>query len=207
MATTVLITGFEPFGGGDRNPSGELALELGERHGFAADVRAEVLPVVFRKASAGMRDLIAEMRPDIVMGLGLAGGASTLRVERIGVNFFRGGPDNAGARYEDEEVIPGGPAAYFSTFPIARLLTAIEGCGVSARDSLSAGSYCCNEVLYAALHACAKHAMQASVGFVHLPPFPDMVGEGSGSSMARELQFRGLQAMLGVLIGAVETAT
>ncbi|MAF13072.1 pyroglutamyl-peptidase I [Candidatus Poribacteria bacterium] len=211
MTPTVLITGFEPFDGGDRNPSGELALELAERHGFAADVRAEVLPVVFRKASAAVRDLIAETRPDIVMGLGLAGGASTLRVERIGVNFFRGGPDNDGDRYEDEEVIPGGPAAYFSTFPIARLLAAIEGCGVPARDSLSAGSYCCNEVLYAALHACAgrspEHSEVASVGFVHLPPFPEMVGEGSGSGMMCELQFRGLQAMLGVLIGAAETAT
>ncbi len=205
--TTVLITGFDPFGGGDRNPSGELALELAERHGLGADARAEVLPVVFRQASGAMRRLITETRPDVVLAMGLAGGATTLRVERIGVNFFRGGPDNAGDRYDGEEIAPGGPPAYFSMFPIDRLLAESRDCGVPARDSLSAGSYCCNEVLYAALHTCAEQSIEASVGFVHLPAFPDMVGEGSGPSMAREVQFRGLQAMLGVLIRADETAT
>lgn len=202
MTRKVLITGFEPFGGGDRNPSGELALELASGHGFAAEARAEVLPVVFRAASATMRDLITETRPDVVLALGLAGGAATLRVERISVNFFRGGPDNAGGRYEDEEVVPGGPPAYFSTVPMARVLAASRAVGVPACDSLSAGSYCCNEVLYGALHTCAELPIDASVGFVHLPRFPEMVGEGSGPSMAREAQFRGLQAMLGVLVGA-----
>lgn len=207
MPHMVLITGFEPFGGGDRNPSGELAIELANGHGFSAEARGEVLPVVFRAASAAMRGLITETRPDVVLALGLAGGATTLRVERIGVNFFRGGPDNAGDRYEDEEVVPGGPPAYFSTFPISELLTASRERGVPARDSLSAGSYCCNEVLYTALHACAEEAIPARVGFVHLPRFPEMVGEGTGASMARDVQFRALQAMLGVLIETGDART
>ncbi len=202
MPPTVLVTGFEPFGGGDRNPSGELARELGERHGLAADVRAEVLPVVFRKASATMRGLVADTRSDIVFAMGLAGGATTLRVERIGVNYFSAGPDNEGNRYEDEEVVPGGPAAYFSTFPIARVLAASRERGAPARDSQSAGSYCCNEVLYAALHACAELRMTAQVGFVHLPAFPEMVGDGGGPSMARDVQFEGLRAMLAALVDA-----
>jgi pyroglutamyl-peptidase len=210
MPPQVLITGFEPFGGGDRNPSAELARELGGRHGLAADIRAEVLPVVFRKASAAMRDLIADTRPDIVFAMGLAGGAATLRVERIGANYFSAGPDNEGNRYEDEEVVPRGPAAYFSTFPIPRMLAASRECGVPARDSLSAGSYCCNEVLYAALHTCAEMSSDVldgpRVGFVHLPAFPEMVGEGGGPSMARDVQFEGLRAMLAALIDAEEVS-
>ncbi len=201
MAPRVLITGFEPFGGGDRNPSGELALELRDQHGLPADVTAEVLPVVFRKASAIVRALITDTRPAIVFAMGLAGSDAALHVERRGVNYFRGGPDNEGRSYGGEEIVEGGPEAYPSTFPVARLLDASRQCGVPARDSRSAGSYCCNEVLYTALHTCAEESIDAAVGFVHLPAFPAMVGEG-GASMACEMQFEGLRAMLAALVDA-----
>ncbi|MCB1995775.1 MAG: pyroglutamyl-peptidase I, partial [Rhodoferax sp.] len=55
----------------------------------------------------------------LVVCLGLAAGRAALSLERVAINVQDARmPDNAGAEPVDAPVVPGGPAAYFSTLPI-----------------------------------------------------------------------------------------
>ncbi len=195
-APSVLIAGFEPFGGDERNPSGELALEIAAAHTLKARVQGHVLPVVFQEASRRIQSLIKREEPEVALLTGLAAGSSALALERVGVNYFHEG------EHRDEKIIPDAPDAYFSPFPVTQLVEALRSEGVPARASLSAGSYCCNEVLFAGLHTAASLGLKTRVGFVHLPYLPKQA-EGRGvDSMPRALQRKGLELILARLLGA-----
>jgi pyroglutamyl-peptidase len=188
----VLVTGFEPFGNESRNPSAELAEALGG----AAHTESFVLPVVHGDAGEKVREILFERQPDIFLSLGLASGAAVLRVERLAVNLYRGGPDNAGRTVEEESLVPDAPAAYFATVPVASVLDALRQVSVPAQESLSPGTYCCNEVFFVALHTTITHRLPIRVGFVHVPLLPEMVGSRVLPSLSFDVQLRGLRRVV-----------
>jgi len=119
-----LVTGFEPFGGSDRNPSAELITRI------EGEAVTAVLPVEFDALRKLVLDLLAEHRPTHVVCLGLSGRASGLTLERVAVNLIDARiPDNAGDQPVDRPVIPGGPAARFSTLPVKTMLRAVQATG------------------------------------------------------------------------------
>ena len=178
---SILLTGFEPFGGESLNPSALVAQALhGERIG-GWPVTGAVLPCVFGDAIATLEQSLAARRPALVVCLGQAGGREGVTVERIAVNRDDARiPDNAGAQPLDRAVVPGGPAAYFSRLPVKALVAALQAEGVPAAESLSAGSFVCNHVFYGLMHA-LRHRRSVQAGFVHLPWLPEQVGERPGA--------------------------
>ncbi len=169
---TVLVTGFEPFGRDTINPSLEVARKLHGRTIAQATVYGAKLPVVFGKASAQAIDAIEQVQPDIVISLGLHHSRNTLGIERVGINLRDGGPDNAGVTLEDNPIIEGGPNAYFATLPIKAVLKQLAHWGIPAKISNTAGTYCCNEVMYAILHHTVTHHLDTMCGFIHVPRLP-----------------------------------
>ncbi|MHC4960014.1 MAG: pyroglutamyl-peptidase I [Planctomycetota bacterium] len=163
----ILLTGFEPFGGLARNPSGDLARALA-----GPGVESVVLPVDYERIGPALDELLA--RPwDAVVLTGVAVGRSVVSLERVAINHRDAQrTDNAGATPGQPEVVAGGPAAYFSTLPLERMRSAVLGAGVGAEISLSAGAYLCNASFYLARHA--LDARGTPCGFVHLPPTPDL---------------------------------
>jgi pyroglutamyl-peptidase len=165
--TTVLLTGFEPFGGDPSNPSGEAVHLVSERWSGPEELVTAVLPVTFADATERMRLLIAEHSPDVVVATGLAGNRSAVTPERIGVNLADARiPDNAGAQPRDAAVDPDGPAAYFASLPVKAIAAAVADAGIPAEVSYSAGTFVCNATMYAALRASAR---STRAGFVHVP--------------------------------------
>jgi pyroglutamyl-peptidase len=81
----VLVTGFEPFGPWQRNPSGEVARHLDGATIVDAEITGLVLPVSFERAAAPLIAAIDELHPDVVLNLG-QGEPVGVRVERIAVN-------------------------------------------------------------------------------------------------------------------------
>jgi pyroglutamyl-peptidase len=163
----ILLAGFEPFGGLARNPSGELARELA-----GPGVEGVVLPVDYGRIGEALGELLAR-RWDAVVLTGVAVGRSVVSLERVAINYRDARrTDNAGAVPEEPEVVPGGPAAYFSTLPLEAMQAAVLAAGVGAEISLSAGAYLCNASFYLARHA--LDARGTPCGFVHLPPTPDL---------------------------------
>ena len=86
-----------------------------------------------------------------------------------------------------------GPAAYFATVPVRKMAQAAEDAGIAAAVSYSAGTFVCNDTLYALLHHYADTQVQA--GFVHVPFLPQQAKEGV-PYMELESIVRGLRAMI-----------
>lgn len=164
--TTILLTGFEPFGGDASNPSGEAVhLVAAEWEGPETLVTA-VLPVAFAAAGERMRELVAAHAPDLVIATGLASNRGEVTPERVAVNLADARiPDNDGAQPVDEPCVPGAPDAYFATLPVKAVSAAIAAAGIPSSVSYSAGTFVCNHVMFTARDA----APGIPAGFVHVP--------------------------------------
>lgn len=167
--TTVLLTGFEPFGGDAVNPSGEAVHVVAAAWDGPETLITAVLPVAFDAAAERLRALVDEHSPDIVITTGLAGGRAAVTPERIAVNLVDARiPDNSGAQPVDAPSVDGAPAAYFSSIPVKAIVTAMTDAGIPAALSHSAGTYVCNHVSFVALDEAARRP-GVRAGFIHVP--------------------------------------
>ena len=177
----ILLTGFEPFGGQPVNPSWAAALsarDLLRADGLA--VEAVELPCVFGAAGSVLREVLGELEPELVVCTGQAGGRGRVSLERVAINCDDAPiPDNAGNQPVDREVVPGGPAAYFTSLPVKAALLAVEQAGIPAEVSQTAGTYVCNHTFYTLMHELASRPGVRG-GFVHVPFAPDQIEQGSG---------------------------
>jgi pyroglutamyl-peptidase len=178
---TVLLTGFEPFGNDTVNPSWLAARELDGSLIAGHLVVAAQLPTVFDAAALALREQLLRHRPALALGAGQAGGRAAICLERVAINVNDARiPDNTGAQPVDTPVVPGAPAAYFTTLPIKAMLSALLDAGIAAQVSQTAGTFVCNHVFYALMHELATDARLRGTrgGFVHVPWLPEQ-GEPS----------------------------
>ena len=197
----LLLTGFEPFGGGRVNPSQRIVEALAKRPPKGVELSTLVLPVVGGVAPRRLLGVLTRLRPEAVVMLGESGASAAITLERVAVNLrdYRIA-DNAGRSVRDRPVVRQGPAAYFATLPLRRMQEAMAKAGVPAVLSTSAGTFLCNEVMYAALHA--LRTTDTPCGFIHVPRLPEQVlGERGAPSMDEALAVRGIEEALCCLCG------
>ena len=163
----ILISGFEPFGGEEINPSWEAVSRLpSEINGYLLTKR--LIPVTFGEAAEIVIKTAEELCPDVILCIGQAGGRNAITPELVGINLRHAQiPDNSGYQPSDEPIVRGGETAYFSTLPVRRITEAINTAGVPSKVSYSAGAYVCNDVLYTLLSHYKDS--QTRVGFIHIP--------------------------------------
>jgi pyroglutamyl-peptidase len=174
----ILLTGFQPYGGRQLNPSAEVVRALDGTGIDGCTVRGMLLPVSFAAANQPLTDAIMEHRPVLVVSMGLWPGEPVIRLERVAVNraSFEM-PDNDGQRLLDDQVEPDGPVARAVTLPVGKIIASLRGKGIPARASDTAGTFLCNTTLYRALGSCERLQTDARCGFVHLPYLPKQVAE------------------------------
>jgi pyroglutamyl-peptidase len=169
---TILLTGFEAFGGEKVNASWLAVRQL---HGqtFAGHVvAARRLPTVFGQALGELRLHLERLRPRLTICVGQAAGRAEITPERVAINIDDARiADNDGRRPLERPVVPGGPAAYWSTLPVGAIVRALKRHGIPAAVSLSAGTYVCNHVFYGLMHELAGRAAGRG-GFIHVPLLP-----------------------------------
>lgn len=195
----ILLTGFDPFGGENINPSWEAVRALHGRRIGGHRVVARLLPTEFAASLRMLKAAVRETAPAILLGVGQAGGRERLSIERVAINLQDARiPDNTGAQPIDLPVIAGAPAAYFSTLPVKAMLAALREHGLPASLSHTAGTYVCNHVAYAMLHlAATRRGVRA--GFMHIPYLPEQAARLRGApSMALGDMVRGLEIALRV---------
>ena len=172
---TVLLTGFDAFGGDAINPSSMAAQALHEETLEGHRVVTAQLPCEFAASSKALSALLRQHKPALVLCLGLAGGRANLSLERVAINVQDARiADNAGAQPIDSPIAENGPAAYFSTLPIKAMLQALTDAGIPTEVSQTAGTFVCNHVFYALMHALKKQRGRAKArgGFAHVPYLP-----------------------------------
>ncbi|WP_019561071.1 MULTISPECIES: pyroglutamyl-peptidase I [Caldimonas] len=195
----ILLTGFEPFDGDALNPSQALAQALHGQSVDGAPITGVVLPCVFGEALDRLHHALEQHRPDLVLALGQAGGRADLSLERVAINIDDARiPDNAGRQPIDTPVVPGGPAAYFSTLPIKAIVAELRAAGLPASVSQTAGTFVCNHVFYGLMHALATRHPDARGGFMHVPLLPEQAARQSppAASMALETMRQGVLVAL-----------
>lgn len=191
----VLLTGFDAFGGSAINPSEQAVRALHGQRIAGHRVVAAGLPTVFGDALGVLHTLLRTHRPALVVCLGQAGGRAALSLERVAINLDDAPiPDNAGAQPVDAPVVPGAPAAYFSTLPVRAMHDAVLAEGLAAEVSQTAGTFVCNHVFFGLMHFLATRRGFRTVrgGFIHLPWLP---GQGQPSMPLADM-VRGLRVAL-----------
>ncbi len=195
--STILLTGFEPFGGETVNPSALVARALHGRRIADATVHGVELPCCFGDALGALQAAITATRPQLVLALGQAGGRCDFSIERIAINVDDARiADNAGRQPIDEAVVANGPAAFFATLPIKAMVAALHEAGLPASVSQSAGTFVCNHVFYGLMHS-LQHRPGVRGGFMHLPLLPEQAAQQRGQpSLALATMERGVAIAL-----------
>ena len=169
---TVLVTGFEPFGGETVNASWEAARAIdGWRCGEAGAVALE-LPCVYDACVAKFIEAFERLRPEAVLMTGQAARRGVVCVESLARNVANAAaPDNRGV--VGAAVASDGPALLEAIASVAAIARAIRKGGIPARVSTNAGDYVCNHLYYGALRYLRDGARATPAVFVHLPATPE----------------------------------
>lgn len=148
-----LVTGFEPFGGDDFNPSQWLAEHCGRPF--------RILPVTYAGVDSALQEL-NHVDFDYLLLIGLHGKASKFHLEQVARNHIGNLPDNHG--------IIQGPAKIDPTQPQQIAATLWRGSALHQETeyrtlTVDAGSYLCNYSLFQALRTFPAKP----IGFLHVP--------------------------------------
>ena len=179
---TVLITGFEPFGGESVNPSWEVVSGLDNAIIAGCRVVARQLPCVFGESLTVLNAAIDALSPSLVLAVGQAGGRTDITVERVAINVDDARiADNHGQQPVDVPIVAEGPAAWFSTLPIKAMVMAMRNAGIPASVSQTAGTFVCNHVMYGLLHT-LRDTPAVKGGFIHIPYLPEQAAAHPGQA-------------------------
>ena len=192
--TTILLTGFEPFGTATSNPSGEIVKQIN-----GENIVTAILPVAYAQSAERLLSLIKQHNPDVVICLGQAEGRTQITPEKVAINLDDARlADNEGVLRNDVKIIEHGPDAYFSTLPVKDMVEAMKAQGIPAAVSLSAGAFLCNHVFYVAQNKFAGSNVRS--GFVHVPLMDSQAPEFPGlPTMPLDQMVIAVRAMLEVL--------
>jgi pyroglutamyl-peptidase len=187
---TVLVTGFEPFGGSATNPSQQIVESL-------EGVERALLPVSYARAADELRRAVRDAAPDVVICFGQADGRAQISVERFAHNLDEASTtDNDEAPGTGAPIDPSGPAAYRSTLPVDEIVDALRADGIPCAPSRDAGGFLCNHVFYVLMRVLEQERPAAIGGFVHVPLLPEQALEKEAPTMPLETQIRAAQAIL-----------
>jgi pyroglutamyl-peptidase len=161
----ILLTGFGPFREHAVNPSQLVVERLNGEVISGALVASATLDVEFGRDTEVVLPLIAELKPVLVLSLGLNAGIDTIDLEMFAINHHRGDADS-----DHIPIVGDAPAAYFATIDINRIAkSANDHSPIPVRRHGYAGSYLCNHIFYNVLHHAAVNGTDCRVGFVHIP--------------------------------------
>jgi pyroglutamyl-peptidase len=158
---SVVVTGFEPFGGRRVNRSWEAVRRLDRRPSW----QTRQLPVHYENIAAEISGLVKQ-KPACLLLVGESPGR-TLAVEQVALNLVdTRRADNTNLPPTRETLVDDQPLALRASWNARLVAQRIAAAGIPARASYHAGTYCCNASLYLAISSLEPHT---AVGFLHVP--------------------------------------
>lgn len=196
----ILVTGFDPFGGEETNPAIESVKRIDENIEGAEIIKLEI-PTVFHKASDVVEAKIKEVKPDVILSVGQAGGRYGITVERVAINEDDARiDDNEGNQPIDVKIREDGAPAYFASLPIKAMVEEIKKENIPASVSNSAGTFVCNHIMYQDLYLAEKYG-DIKAGFIHVPFLTEqVVDKPNTASMSLDDIVRGLNAAIRAIV-------
>ena len=196
----ILVTGFDPFGGEPTNPAIESVKRIDDNIEGAEIIKLEI-PTVFHKAADVVEEKTKEVKPDVVLSIGQAGGRYGITVERVAINEDDARiEDNEGNQPIDVKIREDGAPAYFSTLPIKAMVEEIKKEKLPASVSNTAGTFVCNHIMYQDLYLAEKYG-NIKAGFIHVPFLTEqVVDKKDTASMSLEDIVKGLNAAIRAIV-------
>jgi pyroglutamyl-peptidase len=160
----IVVSGFEPFGGRDRNASWTLAREIAKA--FPRDVRALQIPVVW----GAPLTTINNTKPLPQVWIAFGEGTPEFQIEILAHNQRGSYPDNQQAKPATPDIVSAAAPVLKQQAQMKDLATALTQAGFPTHVSQSAGRYLCEEMLYSLLYAQQQHPEALRlVLFIHVP--------------------------------------
>ena len=196
----ILLTGFEPFGGSDVNPSILACRRLEGRTFNGYGVAVEEVPLRFREIRPRIEGLVERHKPAAVICTGQSSRAC-ISLERVAINLADASriAYNCGAKPRDERIVEDGPAAYFTRLPLRTLLERLREAKIPAEISNTAGTFGCNQIFYLLMDYLERTGLDIPAGFIHVPSLPEQVLNKKLPSMSLELTARALEIVVETL--------
>ena len=196
----ILVTGFDPFGGEETNPAIESVKRIDENIEGAEIIKLEI-PTVFHKVADVVEARIKEVKPDVILSVGQAGGRYGITVERVAINEDDARiEDNEGNQPIDVKIREDGAPAYFASLPIKAMVEEIKKENIPASVSNSAGTFVCNHIMYQDLYLAEKYG-DIKAGFIHVPFLTEqVVDKPNTASMSLEDIVKGLNAAIRAIV-------
>ena len=197
----ILLTAFEPFGGDKLNPAQE-AVKLVKDNIKGAEIVKVDVPVVFDKAGQVVYEAMKKENPDVVFCIGQAGGRIGLTPERVAINCQDARiKDNDGKQPFDVKCMADGENAYFTTLPVKAMVANIKKVGIPASVSYTAGTFVCNDLMYAVLYHISKEFPNCRGGFMHVPFLHEQIMDRPNTpSLSNDDIVKGIEAAIEAII-------
>ena len=154
MNKSILITCFE----GINSPSRKLAQAITSKHPY---IKSVTLSHSSKTCQNQLQKALVELKPEMMVALGLRKGTKSINLERIAVNIDE--------KSEDKKIVTDGSAAYFSTLPLQSIYNRLKEKSIPARLSNHAGVQACNYVFYYSQYLIEKLKLNTKMGFIHIP--------------------------------------
>ncbi len=200
--TTLLVTGFGPFPGWERNPTPAMVKAVTALRLPGVRIVGHVFNTVYAEVERDLPALIARHRPDAVLLFGLAGRTGHVRIEKHAHNVTtRRVPDASGAFHASTDIRADAPWRVPTGFACGPLVARLRRAGLNARPSPSAGEYLCNFSYWLALEAVARHEVKRAL-FVHVP-LPLTAGRSARGDYTRRLTDADLAAVARAAAAAI----
>lgn len=160
----IVVSGFEPFGGRDRNASWTLAREIAKA--FPREVRALQIPVVWGAPLTAINN--TQPLPQVWIAFGE--GTAEFQIEILAHNQRGMYKDNQQAKPATPDIVSAAAPVLKQQAQVKDLAAALTQAGFPTRVSQSAGRYLCEEMLYSLLYAQTQHPEALRlVLFIHVP--------------------------------------
>lgn len=196
----ILVTGFKPFLGESVNPSEQIAIHL---QNLFPEVHSVILPVVYSECFQILESKVHQIRPDLLIMIGQAGGRSTVTVEKIALNHHQArAADESGYRPEIGPILPNQPLALQTVFPVDCMINQLKN-HFPIEVSCHAGTFVCNYLFHQALN----RFPELKPIFVHVPFLPEQLGHYQGESdgkSSQQLPSMSLEQQISVLKNMIQ---
>ena len=165
----VLITGFEPFGIYDLNPSQLIVEDLNGEIINGAEIVGIVLPVVFDAAIENITQAIDNYNPSVVISFGLDAKTETIDVEKLSINLKRYTKNESNFWFIPRFLDFGSPFFRLSTLKTKEIVENLKTENIPAKQSFFAGTYVCNAIFYKTQAYFDENEICCQSGFIHVP--------------------------------------
>lgn len=171
----VLLTGFEPFGEFEINPSWEAARKINNQEIANFTIKSIQIPLAYNKIKFTIIKSIENIKPKIIISLGQSY-RNLISLEKVALNFADLTESNilynCGSKPQDEILEPKGQTAYFTNLPLRIILSTLRQSHIPSEISYTAGTFGCNQIFYQTMHRVHQTKLPIKAGFIHVPCLP-----------------------------------